>query len=100
VGRRLHDMASARDADLLVIGASRADEIYRELVGDDARELLNNPPCEVAVVGRSVDLLVVSARSRAAAVSSGRASRSDWLTHRLARCLWCGNKAHASNKMM
>jgi nucleotide-binding universal stress UspA family protein len=49
VRRGLHDLACARDADLLVIVASREDAIYRDLVGDDARELLDNPPCEVAV---------------------------------------------------
>jgi nucleotide-binding universal stress UspA family protein len=45
----LHEIARARGADLLVIGASREDEIYRDLVGDDAREVLDNPPCAVAV---------------------------------------------------
>jgi nucleotide-binding universal stress UspA family protein len=45
----LHDVARARGADLLVISASREDEIYRDLVGDDARGVLDNPPCEVAV---------------------------------------------------
>ena len=45
----LHDLARARAADLLVIGTSRADEIYRDLVGDDARDLLGDPPCAVAV---------------------------------------------------
>lgn len=45
----LHAIARARDADLLVISASREDEIHRDLVGDDARDLLDNPPCAVAV---------------------------------------------------
>ena len=49
VRRGLHDLARARGADLLVIGASRQDEIYRDLVGDDARELLEDTPCAVAV---------------------------------------------------
>lgn len=49
VRRGLHDLARARAADLLVIGASREDEIYRDLIGDDARALLDNPPCAVAV---------------------------------------------------
>jgi len=49
VRRGLHDLARARDADLLVIAASRQDEIYRDLVGDDARELLEGAPCTVAV---------------------------------------------------
>ena len=49
VRQGLHDIARAREADLLVIGASRNDEIYRDLVGDAARELLENAPCAVAV---------------------------------------------------
>jgi len=40
VRRGLHDLARARDADLLVIAASRQDEIYRDLVADDARDCL------------------------------------------------------------
>ena len=44
VRRGLHDIARTRDADLPVIRASREDEIYRDLVGDDARDLLDNPP--------------------------------------------------------
>ncbi len=47
--RGLHDLARARNADLLVIAASRQDEIYRDLVADDARELLEDAPCAVAV---------------------------------------------------
>jgi nucleotide-binding universal stress UspA family protein len=49
VRRGLHDLARTREADLLVIAASRQDEIYRDLVGDDARELLEGAPCTVAV---------------------------------------------------
>jgi nucleotide-binding universal stress UspA family protein len=49
VRRGLHDLAHSRHADLLVIGASRQDDIYRDLVGDDTRELLEDPPCAVAV---------------------------------------------------
>lgn len=45
----LYGTVRARDADLLVIGASRYDVIYRDLVGDDVRELLGNPPCAVAI---------------------------------------------------
>ena len=45
----LHDIAAARGADLLVIGASHNDVIYRDLVGDDARDLLERAPCAVAV---------------------------------------------------
>lgn len=49
VRRGLHDLARARDADLLVVAASRQDEIYRDLVGDDAQVLLERAPCAVAV---------------------------------------------------
>jgi nucleotide-binding universal stress UspA family protein len=49
VRQGLHDTARARNADLLVIGASRYDAIYRDLVGDDAREVLDDAPCAVAV---------------------------------------------------
>jgi nucleotide-binding universal stress UspA family protein len=49
VRRGLHDLAGTRGADLLVIAVSRQDEIYRDLVGDDARELLEGTPCTVAV---------------------------------------------------
>jgi nucleotide-binding universal stress UspA family protein len=48
----LHGIARTRGADLLVISASRQDESYRDLVGDDARDLLDNPPCAVAVAPR------------------------------------------------
>ncbi|MGZ6668865.1 MAG: universal stress protein [Solirubrobacteraceae bacterium] len=49
VSQGLHEMARARNADLLVIGASREDEIYRDLVGDAVYDVLNDPPCAVAV---------------------------------------------------
>jgi nucleotide-binding universal stress UspA family protein len=49
VRQGLHDIAGAREADLLVISASRHDVIYRDLVGDDAREVLEGAPCAVAV---------------------------------------------------
>jgi nucleotide-binding universal stress UspA family protein len=48
----LHDLAAGRDADLLVVGASRRDAYERLFVGDDAREVLDNPPCAVAVAPR------------------------------------------------
>lgn len=49
VRKGLHDIARAREADVLVIGASRHDVIYRDLVGDEAREVLDDAPCAVAV---------------------------------------------------
>jgi nucleotide-binding universal stress UspA family protein len=45
----LHELARRRDADLLVIGASRRDRYERLLVRDDTRAVLENPPCPVAV---------------------------------------------------
>lgn len=49
VRRGLHEFASARDADLLVVGASHNDELARDFVGDDTREVLQEAPCAVAV---------------------------------------------------
>jgi nucleotide-binding universal stress UspA family protein len=49
VRQGLHEIARARNADLLVIGASRQDEIYRDLVGDAVHDVLDDPPCAVAV---------------------------------------------------
>jgi nucleotide-binding universal stress UspA family protein len=49
VRQGLHEMARVRNADLLVIGASRQDEIYRDLVGDAVYDVLDDPPCAVAV---------------------------------------------------
>jgi nucleotide-binding universal stress UspA family protein len=45
----LHDLVCSRRADLLVIGASRQDDVARDLVGDDTRELFEDAPCPVAV---------------------------------------------------
>jgi nucleotide-binding universal stress UspA family protein len=49
VRRGLHGSARDARADLLVIGATREDELARELVGDDARRVLTDAPCAVAV---------------------------------------------------
>ena len=49
VRQGLHEIARVRNADLLVIGASRQDEIYRDLVGDAVYDVLDDPPCAVAV---------------------------------------------------
>ncbi|HUO73944.1 MAG TPA: universal stress protein [Solirubrobacteraceae bacterium] len=45
----LHAFATSHEADLLVIGATRHDDISRLLIGDDTREVLEDPPCAVAV---------------------------------------------------
>ena len=49
VRRGLHELALARAADLIVIGASRRNQVARSLLGDEVRELLDDPPCTVAV---------------------------------------------------
>ena len=45
----LHELAARREADLLVIGASRQDELLRPYGGDQTRALLEKAPCAVAV---------------------------------------------------
>ena len=47
--RGLHEFASRRGADLLVVGASRGDENDRTFIGDDTRKVLEDAPCAVAV---------------------------------------------------
>jgi len=47
--RGLHEFAANRGADLLVIGAGRHDPIAHMFLGDEAREVLDDPPCLVAV---------------------------------------------------
>jgi nucleotide-binding universal stress UspA family protein len=49
VRRGLHEFASTRQADLLVVGASHNDELAQLLLGDDTGEVLDDPPCPVAV---------------------------------------------------
>ena len=45
----LHELARRHQADLLVIAASRRDEYERLVLGDDARAVMENAPCPVAV---------------------------------------------------
>jgi nucleotide-binding universal stress UspA family protein len=45
----LHEFVSAQRADLLVVGASRSDEVVQLLLGDDTLEVLEDAPCPVAV---------------------------------------------------
>ena len=45
----LHELAVRREADLLVIGASRQDELLRPYGGDQTRAVLVKAPCAVAV---------------------------------------------------
>jgi nucleotide-binding universal stress UspA family protein len=49
VRRGLHEFAVSRAADLLVIGASRRNKVAHVLLGDEVREVLDAPPCAVAV---------------------------------------------------
>jgi nucleotide-binding universal stress UspA family protein len=49
VATGLHELARRRDADLLVVGASRRDSYERTFVRDDTHAVLQNPPCAVAV---------------------------------------------------
>ena len=49
VRRGLHEVAAGQDADLLVIGAGRHDPVAHVFLGDEAREVLEDPPCPVAV---------------------------------------------------
>jgi nucleotide-binding universal stress UspA family protein len=49
IARGLHAFARLHRADLLVVGASRASEVDRMLIGDDTREVLRDAPCAVAI---------------------------------------------------
>jgi nucleotide-binding universal stress UspA family protein len=48
-GRGLHELAQARDSDLIVVGSSRRALLGRALLGDDTRASLNGAPCAIAV---------------------------------------------------
>jgi nucleotide-binding universal stress UspA family protein len=49
IARGLHAFARLERTDLLVVGAPRASEVDRMLIGDDIREVLRHAPCPVAV---------------------------------------------------
>ena len=49
VRRGLHEFAVGQDADLLVIRPGRDDPVAHMFLGDEAREVLEDPPCPVAV---------------------------------------------------
>jgi nucleotide-binding universal stress UspA family protein len=53
VRRGLHDFAVEHTADVLVIGQPRGGELARAVLGDEAREVLDDPPCPVAVAPAS-----------------------------------------------
>jgi nucleotide-binding universal stress UspA family protein len=48
VGRGLHELAEAADADLLVVGMSRQGLVGRTMLGDNTRATLRGAPCAVA----------------------------------------------------
>jgi nucleotide-binding universal stress UspA family protein len=62
VRRGLHEVASSRNADLLVVRATSADELARAFVADDTRDVLEDAPCVVAVApaGYSADVAGIS----------------------------------------
>jgi len=49
VGRGLHELAEATDADLLVVGSSRRGLLGRVFLADETQAALNGAPCAVAV---------------------------------------------------
>jgi nucleotide-binding universal stress UspA family protein len=49
VGRGLHELAEALEADLLVVGKSRPGVLGRALLGDNTLAALSRAPCPVAV---------------------------------------------------
>jgi nucleotide-binding universal stress UspA family protein len=49
VAAGLHELAGRRKADLLVIGASLRDELLRPYARDEARAVLQDAPCPVAM---------------------------------------------------
>ena len=49
VGRGLHEVTEALEADLLVVGTSRAGLLGRAMRGDNARGAVSRAPCAVAV---------------------------------------------------
>jgi len=49
VGAGLESIALRRSADLLVVGSSRRDGLFRSLCGGDVRPLMHETPCAVAV---------------------------------------------------
>lgn len=51
-GRGLHDLARARDADLLVVGSCGRGLAGRVLVGNDTLAALDGSPCAIAVAPR------------------------------------------------
>lgn len=49
VGRGLHQLADAEQADLLVVGSCRRGLVGRVMIGDDTSDALNGAPCALAI---------------------------------------------------
>jgi nucleotide-binding universal stress UspA family protein len=49
VGRGLHELCEAIEADLLVVGSSRRGLLGRVLIGDDTSAALTGAPCAIAI---------------------------------------------------
>ena len=49
IGRGLHELAEAEQADLLVVGSSHRGSVDRVVLGDDTRDALDGAPCAVAI---------------------------------------------------
>lgn len=52
VGQGLHELAEARQADLLVVGSTRYALLGRVLMGNDCRAAFNGAPCAIAIAPR------------------------------------------------
>jgi nucleotide-binding universal stress UspA family protein len=92
----LHAFARHHGHDLIVVGASRAGDLDRLLIGDDTRDVLRNPPCAVAVaplwyagwaaplrdVRTPADMLVVEAREQGPVERFLRISKLETLADR------------------
>ncbi len=79
VRRGLHGFASSHHADLLVIGTSLRDEAAAVPLDDHTAEVLENPPCAVAVAPRGY-ATQVSAISRIGIAYDGSAASEAALT--------------------
>ncbi|MBV8954004.1 MAG: universal stress protein [Solirubrobacterales bacterium] len=49
IRRGLHEFSSRRRADLLVVSASHRDELGRDFISDNVRQVLEDAPCPVAI---------------------------------------------------
>jgi nucleotide-binding universal stress UspA family protein len=74
VARGLHAFARHNLADLLVVGASRVDEVERVLIENDTRAVLRDAPCAVAVAPVGYASLARPLREVAIAYDGSRAS--------------------------